>query len=276
MSTASNDVLIGVEELQRLVAPVVVDVRWSLGGPPGHEAYLAGHVPGAVYADLDTELAGVGEASEGRHPLPTIDDLQAAARRWGIGTGATVVVYDGGGNLAAARAWWLLRWAGIADVRLLDGAWPAWLAAGGEVATDDVRPTPGDVVLTPGHLPTAEPDEIAAWGGVLIDARAPERFRGESEPVDPKAGHVPGARNLPTPGNLDPDGRFLAPEQLRARFAGVGAGEPGTGPVAAYCGSGIHAAHTVAALALAGIDATLFPGSWSQWSNRDLPVVTGS
>jgi thiosulfate/3-mercaptopyruvate sulfurtransferase len=256
---------------------VVLDVRWTLGGPPGHETYLTGHVPGAVYVDLDTELARHGEPTDGRHPLPPLDALQDAARRWGIDPGSTVVAYDGGGNLAAARAWWLLRWGGLSDVHLLDGALPAWTAAGFALATDDVQPAPGTVELTGGGLPTLDVDDVEPFveaGRTLLDARAGERFRGEVEPVDPRAGHVPGAVSAPTGDNLAPDGRFLPPDELRARFEALGVHD-GV-PVAAYCGSGVTAAHEVAALEIAGFDAALFPGSWSQWSNLDKPVATGS
>jgi thiosulfate/3-mercaptopyruvate sulfurtransferase len=255
--------------------PVILDVRWTLGGPPGHPEYLKGHIPGAVFVALDTELASHGEPADGRHPLPTLDALQAAARRWGVRADTPVVAYDGGGNLAAARAWWLLRWGGVKDVRLLDGALPAWVEAGFELATDDVVPEPGDVVLTGGALPTLELGDVLAFArdGVLLDARAGERFRGEVEPMDPVAGHVPGASSAPTTENLAPDGRFRPAEELRARFAKLGAGEA---PVGVYCGSGVTAAHEIAALAIAGHDAALFPGSWSQWSNHpELPVATG-
>jgi thiosulfate/3-mercaptopyruvate sulfurtransferase len=256
--------------------PVVLDVRWTLGGPPGHGEYLKGHVPGAVYVDLDTELAAHGAPTDGRHPLPSVEALQDAARRWGVSPGTTVVAYDGGGNMAAARAWWLLRWGGVADVRLLDGALPAWVAAGGELATDDVTPERGSVELTAGSLPTLDVDSVASFAetGVLLDARAPERFRGETEPIDPKAGHVPGATSAPTGANLDADGRFLPADRLRARFATLGI-DPST-PVGVYCGSGVTAAHQAAALAIAGVDAALYPGSWSQWSNLDRPVATGA
>jgi thiosulfate/3-mercaptopyruvate sulfurtransferase len=271
------DVLITAPQLAAALSsarpPVVLDVRWRLGGPPGHEEYLRGHVPGAVYVDLDTELAAHGDPADGRHPLPDVDDLQASARRWGITEGDAVVAYDGEGNLSAARAWWLLRWAGLSDVRLLDGALPAWVSAGLPLDTDDVVPAPGTVTLTAGALPTIGAEEAGAFPGVLLDARAAERFRGETEPVDPKGGHIPGAVSAPTADNLAPDGRFLPPEQLRARFAAVGV--DGRRPVAAYCGSGVTAAHEVAALAVAGFDAALYPGSWSQWSNLDLPVATG-
>jgi thiosulfate/3-mercaptopyruvate sulfurtransferase len=272
-------VLVAVDELADALAsgtpPVVLDVRWKLGGPPGHDEYLAGHIPGAVYVDLDDELASHGEPADGRHPLPAPDAFQAAVRRWGVDDGDSVVVYDDNGNQAAARAWWLLRWAGFSDVRLLDGALGAWRRAGLDVATDDVTPAPGTATIRPGSLPVATVDQVAAWpaDGVLVDARAAERFHGETEPVDPKAGHIPGAVNAPTGGNLDTDGRFLPADRLRERFADLGV--DGSRPVAAYCGSGVTAAHEIAALAVAGIDATLYPGSWSQWSNLDLPVATG-
>ncbi|MCW2813905.1 MAG: sulfurtransferase [Nocardioides sp.] len=257
---------------------VVLDVRWRLGGPPGHATYLTGHVPGAVFVDLETELASHGEPTDGRHPLPSLADLQDAVRRWGVRAGSptsTVVAYDDNGGLAAARAWWLLRWAGLGDVRLLDGGLAAWTAAGGGLATDDVVPVPGDVVLTSGGLPVLDLDDVEAFAaaGTLLDARAGERFRGETEPVDPKAGHVPGAVSAPTIDNLAPDGTFLPPEALRARFDALGVGDGS--PVAAYCGSGVTAAHEVLALALAGHEAALYPGSWSQWSNLDKPVATG-
>lgn len=275
----TSDVLVSATELAAQIARgddlVVLDVRWRLGGPPGHGEYLTGHVPGAVYVDLDTELAAHGEPTDGRHPLPDVAALQEAARRWGVRRGSRVVAYDGAGNLAAARAWWLLRWAGLTDVRLLDGALPAWTAAGGALDTDDVVPEPGDVELVPSALPTLDLASVGDFprAGVLLDARAPERFRGEVEPVDPKAGHVPGATSAPTGDNLDADGRFLPADALRSRFAALGA--DGSRPVAVYCGSGVTAAHQVAALAVAGVEAALYPGSWSQWSNHDLPVATG-
>lgn len=273
-------VLISAEQLasdlQGERPPVVLDVRWQLGGPPGHGEYLTGHVPGAVFVSLDDELASHGEATAGRHPLPTIESFQSAARRWGIDPGDRVVAYDGAGNMSAARVWWLLRWAGLDDVRLLDGALPAWVAAGGELATDDVRPRPGTIDLAGGALPTLDLETVAAvpHDGVLLDARAAERFRGETEPIDPKAGHIPGATNAPTGANLAADGRFLPAAELRARFEGLGITDDTR--VGVYCGSGVTAAHEAAALAIAGFDATLFPGSWSQWSNHDLPVATGA
>jgi thiosulfate/3-mercaptopyruvate sulfurtransferase len=246
----------------------VLDVRWRLDRPDGRPDYRAGHIPGAVYVDLDSQLARHGEPRDGRHPLPPVEQLQGHARSWGIDDGDTVVVYDDLRNLSAARAWWLLRYAGVADVRMLDGALSAWTAAGLPLETGDApAPALGSVTLAYGALPALTIDEAAALPaeGVLLDARAGERYRGEVEPIDPRAGHIPGAVSAPTTENVDAAGRFLPPEQLRARFASLGV-EPGT-PVAAYCGSGVTAAHEVAALALAGFDAALFPGSWSQWAN---------
>ncbi|ABW11456.1 Ketopantoate reductase ApbA/PanE domain protein [Parafrankia sp. EAN1pec] len=282
-----REVLVDAKRLHDLVAtgpaPVLLDVRWALGDPHGREHYLAGHLPGAVYVDLDTELAAAPGGTAGRHPLPAVEDLQRAARRWGVSAGRPVVVYDDNGGLAAARAWWLLRWAGLSDVRILDGALGAWREAGFPLATGDVVPAPGDVVLSAGHLPTLDADGAArtARDGVLLDARAAERFRGEVEPVDPRAGHIPGAVSAPTGDNLDEHGRFLTPDRLRERFAALGTsagGQPvGGQPVGVYCGSGVTAAHEIAALATAGIEAALYPGSWSAWSaDPQRPAATGS
>jgi thiosulfate/3-mercaptopyruvate sulfurtransferase len=262
-------VLVGAAELLAASErPVLLDVRWALGDDRGHEHYLDGHLPGAVFVDLETELADPPSASAGRHPLPSLQRLHAAARRWGIDDGDPVVAYDASGGTAAARAWWLLRWAGVADVRLLDGGLAAWQRAGGPLETGEVVPPPGQVTLTGGGMPVLDADAAAALprtGGVLLDARAGERYRGETEPVDPRAGHVPGAVSAPTTENLAPDGTFLPVAVLNERFAGLGAGPGAT--VGVYCGSGVTAAHEVAALAAAGIEAALWPGSWSQWSN---------
>lgn len=272
-------ILITATELSELGEDAtLLDVRWALGDPHGREHYLDGHLPGARFVDLDTELAGAPSGRDGRHPLPALADLQAAARRWGVRRGRTVVCYDATGNLAAARAWWLLRWAGLDDVRLLDGGLQAWIEAGLPLAQGESEPVAeGDVVLAAGHLPTLSAGEAAefAAGGVLLDARAAERYRGEIEPVDPRAGHIPGAVSAPTSENLTDGGRFRPTEELAGRFAGVGA--DGRAPVGVYCGSGVTAAHEVAALAIAGVEAALFPGSWSAWSaDPDRPVATGA
>lgn len=274
-------VLINADEIAAKLAadrpPALLDVRWKLGERHGRRRYLAGHLPGAVYVDLETELAGPSRPPDGRHPLPDPADLQAAARRWGLRDGQQVVAYDEVGGTSAARAWWLLRWAGMADVRLLDGGLRAWTDAGHPLETGAVVPDPGDVTLRAGEMPVVDADGAAqvARRGVLLDARAGARYRGETEPVDPVAGHIPGAVSAPTTDNLNPDERLLAPDDLRVRFSALGV-HSGSGPVAVYCGSGVTAAHQVAALAVVGIDAALYPGSWSQWCNDpERPVATG-
>lgn len=280
-STAPTGVLITAgelaDELSSANPPVLLDVRWALGDPHGHEHFTAGHVPGAVYVDLDAELADDPSAEAGRHPLPHPADLQTAARRWGVRRGCAVVVYDDSGNLAAARAWWLLRWGGVSDVRLLDGGLNAWRERGGRIETGSTADTSnGDVVIEPGHLPVLDIDGAAAFPerGLLLDARAGERYRGESEPIDPRAGHIPGAVSAPTGDNLTPDSHFAPCTDLAERFRGLGAA-PGR-PVAVYCGSGVTAAHQIAALAITGVEATLYPGSWSQWSaDPNRPAKTG-
>jgi thiosulfate/3-mercaptopyruvate sulfurtransferase len=257
---------------------VVLDVRWTLARPDGRDAYRAGHIPGAVYVDLDSELADHAATGEGRHPLPSHAAFTAAMRRWGLHDGDTVVVLDDAGGMSAARAWWLLRHAGMTDVLLLDGALAAWRDAGLPLERGDVEPEPGDAAARFGAMPVVDLDEAdaiaSAEAGVLLDARAGERYRGEVEPIDPRAGHIPGAVSAPTAENLGSDGRFLPAEVLRARFDALGA--DGRHPLAVYCGSGVNAAHEIAALAVAGVEAALYPGSFSQWSNRpERPVVTG-
>jgi thiosulfate/3-mercaptopyruvate sulfurtransferase len=267
-------------ELQGLLAagaPVrVIDVRWRLDRPEaGHDDYLTGHIPGAVFASLDTELSTHGAPSDGRHPLPSTAVLQNAARRWGVRQGDLVVAYDDAKGTAAARAWWLLRQAGV-QVRVLAGGLGGWVAAGNDIATDDVVPVQGDVVLAEigGDALTIDEAAVFPASGVLLDVRAAERYRGDTEPLDPVAGHIPGARNLPTLRHLDSDGRMLDRETVLASLAGVGV-TPGVA-VAAYCGSGVTAAHTALILHEVGIDAKVFPGSWSQWSNTPgRPVATG-
>lgn len=257
--------------------PVLLDVRWALGMTDGHDQYRAGHLPGAVYVDLETELAATAAPAAGRHPLPSTSAFQQAARRWGVSADSRVVVYDSVGGTSAARAWWLLRYFGVEQVRILDGGLAAWIAAGHAMETGDVTPEPGDVVVRPGGMPVLDADEAAALAdgdGVLLDARAAERYRGEVEPVDPRAGHIPGAASAPTTDNLASDGRFLSTADLRRRFADLGVS---TGSTGVYCGSGVTASHEVAALAVAGVDAALYPGSWSQWSNDPArEVATGA
>jgi thiosulfate/3-mercaptopyruvate sulfurtransferase len=254
--------LISADELAGLLGSVtILDVRYRMGGPGGPAEFGSGHVPGAAYVDLDADLAAPPGAG-GRHPLPRTEDFQAAMRRVGVRDARGVVVYDDWSGRAAARAWWLLRYHGHQDVRVLDGAWPAWVAAGGAVQAVTVAPEPGDFTARPGAMPVVEAEGVLEVP-VLVDARAPERYRGEVEPVDPVAGHIPGAVNVPTTTNLLADGRFRSPEELRALY--TAAGVTGAAGVAAYCGSGVTAAHDVLALELAGVPAALYPGSWSGW-----------
>jgi thiosulfate/3-mercaptopyruvate sulfurtransferase len=277
---AAGSVLVDPRTLYDLLegpgAPALLDVRWALGDPDGRRHYAAGHIAGAVFTGLDSELAAPPEPFLGRHPLPSAEELQRAARGWGLREGQPVVVYDDSSGLAAARAWWLLRWAGIADVRILDGALSAWRANGFSLETGEQPVQLGDVTLRGGRLPVVSADETAqiARDGVLLDARAGERYRGETEPVDSRAGHIPGAVNAPATGNLTDAGTFAPPRDLRLRYAALGA-VPGSN-VAVYCGSGVTAAHDIAALAVAGVDAALFPGSWSAWSaDHGRPVAIG-
>ncbi|WP_061291579.1 sulfurtransferase [Herbidospora cretacea] len=247
----------------------LLDVRWRLGGPSGPSEFAAGHIPGAVYCDLDTALAAPAGAG-GRHPLPSAEAFEASMRALGVSDERPVVVYDDWNSLAAARAWWCLRYFGHRDVRVLDGGLRAWT---GELSKDASSVAPGDFTARPGGMPLIDADQAAilAEDGLLLDARAPERYRGEVEPVDPVAGHIPGAVNAPTTENLEPGGRFHQPEFLRERFNTLGAVE-GI-PVGAYCGSGVTAAHEVLALETAGIRASLYAGSWSEWiTNPARPV----
>jgi thiosulfate/3-mercaptopyruvate sulfurtransferase len=258
--------------------PVVLDVRWRLGGPPPAELYASGHLPGAVAVELDRDLAApVGDGKRGRHPLPEPGALQEALRRWGINEDSSVVAYDDADGSSAARAWWLLRWAGLPDVRVLDGGIAAWTAAGLPLTAEVPSPELGNVLVRPGAMPVLDAEGAAGLvggGGVLLDARVEPRYRGEVEPVDPVAGHIPGARSAPASGNVDVSGRFLSAERLRERFAGLGV--EADRAAGAYCGSGVTAAQEVLALHVAGIPAALYAGSWSEWvADRSRPVETG-
>ena len=280
--TSRSGVLTTAEELSSRIRggePVtILDVRWQLAEPDGRAAYLAGHLPGAVYVSLDDELSDHSVTGRGRHPLPSGTALTAAARRWGVRQGRPVVVYDDWNRAGSARAWWVLRAAGLENVRILDGGLGAWKAAGGPLEQGPVDPEPGDVTLPhddlyAGAMPTLSADEVDSV--LLVDARAPERFRGEVEPVDPVAGHIPGARNLPSTSVLAEGGTFAADPAIRDQLAQCGA--DGSAPVGVYCGSGVTAAVTVAALTALGQPAALFPGSWSQWSSEDgRPVARGA
>jgi thiosulfate/3-mercaptopyruvate sulfurtransferase len=274
--------LITVDELARLPAGAemaLLDVRWRLGGPPGIDLYLAGHIPGAVLADVDRDLSAP-PGPGGRHPMPATADFQAAMRRAGVRDDRPVVVYDDADSTAAARAWWLLRYFGHPSVRVLDGGYRAWTAAGRQVDSGPGAPgassAPGDFTARPGHMELldAEAAGTLARTGLLLDARAGERYRGETEPLDPVAGHIPGAVSAPTAENVRPDGTFRPAADLAARFAALGAADGAA--VGAYCGSGVTAAHEVLALSLVGIPAALYVGSWSEWiTDPGRPVATG-
>jgi len=269
--------LIDVPSLVRAVrgGVALLDVRWRLGGPPGIEAYRRGHLPGAVFIDLDRDLAAP-PGPGGRHPLPGTRAFQESMRRAGVRRDDLVVVYDDADATAAARAWWTLRYFGHERVRVLDGGYHAWVDAGQPVTTEVPTVEEGDFTAAPGHLPLLDADGALAVAkdGVLLDARAPERYRGEVEPVDPVAGHIPGAVNAPTHGNVGVDGRFLPASLLRERFAGLGATD--AAEVGAYCGSGVTAAHEILALTVAGVPAALYAGSWSNWSTDPArPVELG-
>jgi thiosulfate/3-mercaptopyruvate sulfurtransferase len=271
--------LITTEDLARTLngdaPPALLDVRWELSTGADRAAYLEAHIPGAQFVDLDRQLSDP-PSQKGRHPLPDAERFAAEMRGLGVSADRPVVVYDAASSMAAARAWWLLRYFGHPDVAVLDGGLAGWIAAG-QAVTGEVRdPVPGDFAAQPGAMPVLTAEEAAelAGPGVLLDARAGERFRGEVEPLDRVGGHIPGARNRPTAENVDGSGHFKDPGALRRAFeaAGVRDGVP----VGAYCGSGITAAHEVLALERAGFTAALYPGSWSEWSaDPARPVATG-
>lgn len=225
-------------------------------------------IPHALATFLDTDFSGAPSQRAGKRPLPEIEDLEARARNWGLKPDSLVVVYDDKGGAQASRAWWTLRWAGLDNVRILDGGLQAWLADGHAIAQDPApAPGGGNVTLSPGHLRTIEADEAAdiARSGVLLDSRGRAAYVGApQEPGKPATGHIPGALSAPSAEALDEDGRFKSSEQLRAEFAALGA--QSAQPIGVYCGSGNAAAHSIAALNIAGLDAALYVGSWSAWS----------
>ncbi|MFI6452790.1 sulfurtransferase [Streptosporangium amethystogenes] len=274
-----GDTFVSADELARLLTgdrpPIVLDIRLANDGPDGRPEYAAGHIPGAVFVDVATDLQSEPGGLAGKRPLPDIARLQSRAREWGINDGDAVVVYDSAFGTKAGRAWWVLRWAGVAGVRLLDGGLGAWAGRGHEVSTVEPAPTPGAVTLSAGHLPVLDADGAAEYAvaGRLLDARAPEVYRGEpAEPGQPRTGHIPGAISAPTHGNLTATGLLAGEDTLRRRFAGLGA--DGTAPVGVYCGGGVWAAHEVAVLAGLGIPAALFVGSFSAWEADPRREVT--
>jgi thiosulfate/3-mercaptopyruvate sulfurtransferase len=264
-----SELLISVGEL--IASSVrLLDVRWHLNDGPGdgRRRYAQGHLPGARFLDLEEVLtARTGDPRDGRHPLPEAATLTAGLEALGVTAEDDIVVYDEPGSYAAERAWWVLGWAGL-RARVLDGGIDAWTEAGQPLESGEPSPPPPSRLdLTVGQLPTIDADEAAdftAAGGVLVDGRSPERYRGETEPLDPRAGHVPGAVNVPAT-SLYAAGRMPSDDELRSLLAPALHGD--SREVAAYCGSGVSAARDVLALAVLGVEASLFPGSWSAWSN---------
>lgn len=266
--------LISPEDLHRhLNDPdwAIVDTRFSLDDPKrGRRDYQQAHIPGAVYAHLDDDLsAPVISGKTGRHPLPAVEEISARLSRWGIGSGVQVVVYDDNNGAMAARLWWMLRWLGHADVAVLDGGWAGWQSGGYPVRSGSESRQPRT------FEPHPRPELVVDAGDVLellhdpryrlIDSRSADRYRGENETIDPVAGHIPGAVSGPYAENITPNGRFLPPETLRARFQGL-LGDVPTDRAIFYCGSGVTAAHNLLALAHAGMgDGRLYAGSWSDW-----------
>ncbi|MGO9929349.1 MAG: sulfurtransferase [Mycobacterium sp.] len=275
---ARDQVLMTATELAALIDardPVtILDVRWRVDQPDGRAVYLQGHLPGAVYVSLEDELSDHTIAGRGRHPLVSGGSLEVAARKWGIRQDGLVVVYDDWNRAGSARAWWVLTAAGLENVRILDGGLSAWLSAGRSPDTGPVDPQPGNVTVPHGDLyagsrATLTAEQIGAV--TLLDARAPERFRGDVEPLDPVAGHIPGAKNLPSVAVLADDGTFVGDDALTQLLSGRGIDHDGG--VGVYCGSGVTAAVTVAALAATGREAALYPGSWSEWCSDPARAV---
>jgi len=279
---ARAQVLITATELAELIQaeePVtILDVRWQLDAPDGRAAHEQGHLPGAVYVSLDDELSDHTIPGRGRHPLPNGRALESAARRWGVRHAVPVVVYDDWNRAGSGRAWWVLTAAGISDVRILDGGLAAWRGAGGDLETGAVTPEPGNVTVPHHDLYSGSRAALSAAQAqsvTLLDARAPDRFRGDAEPVDAVAGHIPGAKNLPLGAVLRDDGTFRDDAALVRLLADRGVDSDA--PVGSYCGSGVTATVVIAALAALGHEAALFPGSWSEWiSDADRPVARGA
>ena len=270
--------LVSAAELAACGGARIVDCRFDLADPArGAAAYAAGHIPGAVYAHLDRDLSGPPLDDAGRHPLPRPAPLRALFGRLGIAAGQQVVCYDDmGGALAAARLWWLLRYMGHTAVAVLDGGWQAWRAAGGATADDESRVAETAFEGEPRAAQRVVLAEVPALRHALVDARDPARFRGEVEPIDPRAGHIPGAANHPFRRNLDAGGNFLPPAALREAFV-QSLGTLPTASTVHYCGSGVSACHNVLAQVHAGLpEPRLYAGSWSEWC-RDpgRPAATG-
>jgi thiosulfate/3-mercaptopyruvate sulfurtransferase len=276
-------VLISPAELAELLGsdqlPIVADVRWALGGPPGKSDFEACHIPGALWVDLETQLSAPPGAG-GRHPLPPVAVFEEAMQDLGVREDSLVVAYDAATSQAASRLWWLLTDAGHHKIRVLNGGLAAWTAAGLPTVSggSERPPARGDFVARPGQRAQLNAAQIASTLGtpdapILVDVRAPERYSGEKEPIDAVAGHIPGAINLPVTASLDAAGRFLPPAEIAAQYAAAG----GIEGAVLYCGSGVTAAQGLLALESAGVRAAIYPGSWSDWiGDPNRPVVTGT
>ena len=283
--------LIAAEQLAAAGSGVtVLDVRWTLAGGTSLADFEAGHLPGAAFVDLEQDLCSAPRAdgTGGRHPLPAAEDFAGAMSGVGVRADRPVVVYDAAAGISASRAWWLLRYFGHPDVRVLDGGLAAWIAAGLPVETGQPAVVPGAFDAVPGSMPVLAPAHLLepAAGLLLLDARDAARYRGETEPVDKMAGHIPGAVSAPTTANVTADGHFASAAALGARYRAYGAiadasaaanaGAAAASTVGVYCGSGITAAHEVLALHSIGVPAALYPGSWSDWiSDPTRPVRQG-
>ena len=260
-------------------SPVIIDCSFDLADPAaGERAFAAGHLPGAVYANLDTDLAGPKTGRNGRHPLPARSDWATTLARLGVTPGRAVVVYDAQGGMYAARAWWMLLWAGHRAASVLDGGLGAWQAVGGQLEAGAAKPVAAAAAypMGPSLVPAIDADALQKSLGrvTLLDARAGERYRGEVEPLDKRAGHIPGARSRFFKDNLDARGRFKPAAELRAAFEAFGAAPP---QVVHQCGSGVTACHNLLAMEVAGLPGSvLYPGSWSEWSSDPArPVAVG-
>lgn len=266
--------LITTKELAVASEVIVFDCSFNLMDPDaGRIQFETAHIPGARYADLNRDLSDISRG-EGRHPLPTVDDFADRLRNWGVNTDSTVVCYDQNVTAYATRLWWMVRWLGHENVFVLDGGLAAWQAAGFEVETGtETGCEPGNFEVRPALTRVCQAAELPDESKTLVDARETKRFLGEEEPIDPVAGHIPGAVCLPFTDNLE-DGRFRSPEKLRARFEAQGIDNS----TVCYCGSGVTATHNLFAIMLAGLaEPALYPGSWSGWiTDPNRPVATGS
>ncbi len=281
IDTTRISVLLTPAQLQDMLssgADVTVIAVHSINPYTGQNSFNGRRIKGAIDTQAYTDFQSPASVEGGQRPLPDIVELQTKARVWGLRRDTTVVIYDADRSMTAARAWWVLRWAGLPDVRVLDGGFPAWIAADMPVTEEMAKPVPSDIVLSPGHMAELGADDALklATDGVLLDARIrPNYIGGKVAPGQPPRGHIPRALSAPAPDNVTDYGNFTDGETLREMYRVLGA--DGKKPVGVYCGAGMSAAHTVLALASIGIDAAMYPGSWSAWvSDPTRPIATGA